>query len=109
MYNIIELVIGERKVLMRKFFKGKKIYKIIIILAILVYFVYILFSQQKTLNSYKTEQEYISEQIQEQEEYKEKLANMQDNIDWDEFIEQIARDKLNMYLPNERVYVDANK
>lgn len=109
MYNIIELVIGERKVLMRKLFKGKKIYKIIIILAILVYFVYILFSQQKTLNSYKTEQEYISEQIQEQEEYKEKLANMQDNIDSDEFIEQIARDKLNMYLPNERVYVDANK
>ena len=109
MYNIIELVIGERKVLMRKLFKGKKIYKIIIILAILVYFVYILFSQQKTLNSYKTEQVYISEQIQEQEEYKEKLANMQDNIDSDEFIEQIARDKLNMYLPNEGVDVDGDK
>lgn len=109
MYNNKELVIGERKVLMRKLFKGKKIYKIIIILAILVYFVYILFSQQKTLNSYKSEQEYISEQIQEQEDYKSKLADMQENIDSDKFIEQIARDKLNMYLPNERVYVDANK
>ena len=26
-----------------------------------------------------------------------------------EFIEEIARDKLDMYLPNERVYIDIGK
>ena len=51
----------------------------------------------------------MSSQIQDQQEYKNELADMEANINSDEYIEQIARDKLDMYLPNERVYVDANK
>ena len=94
---------------MKSIFRNKKIFKVIIILIVLSYFIYILIKQQATLNSYKTEQDYVSSQIQNQQEYKNELANMEANINSDEYIEQIARDKLDMYLPNERVYVDANK
>ncbi len=94
---------------MKSIFRNKKILKIIIILIVLSYFIYVLIKQQTTLNSYKTEQDYVSSQIQNQQEYKNELADMEANINSDEYIEQIARDKLDMYLPNERVYVDANK
>lgn len=94
---------------MKNVFRNKKILKVIIILIVLSYFIYIIIKQQTTLNSYKTEQDYVSSQIQEQQEYKNELTDMKANINSDEYIEQIARDKLDMYLPNERVYVDANK
>lgn len=94
---------------MKRIFRNKKILKVIIILIVLSYFIYVLIKQQTTLNSYQTEQDYVSSQIQEQQEYKNELADMEANINSDEYIEQIARDKLDMYLPNERVYVDANK
>ena len=94
---------------MKRIFRIKKILKVIIILIVLSYFIYVLIKQQTTLNSYQTEQDYVSSQIQDQQEYKNELADMEANINSDEYIEQIARDKLDMYLPNERVYVDANK
>ena len=94
---------------MKSIFRNKKILEVIIILIVLSYFIYVLIKQQTTLNSYKTEQDYVSSQIQNQQEYKNELADMEANINSDEYIEQIARDKLDMYLPNERVYVDANK
>lgn len=94
---------------MKRIFRNKKILKVIIILIVLSYFIYVLIKQQTTLNSYQTEQDYVSSQIQNQQEYKNELADMEANINSDEYIEQIARDKLDMYLPNERVYVDANK
>ena len=94
---------------MKNVFRNKKILKVIIILIVLSYFIYIIVKQKTTLNSYKSEQDYVSEQIQEQQEYKNELADMKANINSDEYIEQIARDKLDMYLPNERVYVDSNK
>ena len=94
---------------MKRIFRNKKILKVIIILIVLSYFIYVLIKQQTTLNSYQPEQDYVSSQIQDQQEYKNELADMEANINSDEYIEQIARDKLDMYLPNERVYVDANK
>ena len=94
---------------MKRIFRNTKILKVIIILIVLSYFIYVLIKQQTTLNSYQTEQDYVSSQIQDQQEYKNELADMEANINSDEYIEQIARDKLDMYLPNERVYVDANK
>lgn len=102
------MIIGEKIYLWKEFLEIK-ILKVIIILIVLSYFIYVLIKQQTTLNSYQTEQDYVSSQIQDQQEYKNELADMEANINSDEYIEQIARDKLDMYLPNERVYVDANK
>ena len=55
---------------MKRIFRNKKILKVIIILIVLSYFIYVLIKQQTTLNSYQTEQDYVSSQIQDQQEYK---------------------------------------
>lgn len=94
---------------MIKTLRKNKIHKKLFVIFILVYVVYIFVGQQKTLNSYKNNEEYYISKIKEQEEYKENLMSMKENVDSTEYIEEMAREKLDMYLPNERVYVDMGK
>lgn len=86
--------------------KLNSVLKKIIILLLGIYVVYIFFSQQTSLNSYASGQEYYSNKIAEEMEYKESLLELKDNLNSLDYIEQIAREKLDMYLPNERVYLD---
>ena len=73
---------------------------------IAIYFIFTLVNQQKTLNQYSRNSEELNTQIADAEEEKEELTKQKDNVDSLEFIEQTAREKLDMYYPNERVYVD---
>ena len=84
----------------------KKIYKKLIVLLIGVYTIFTIINQQKTLNQYSKQTEDLNQQIAEETENKEELAKQKDNVDSLEFIEQMAREKLDMYYPNERVYID---
>ena len=77
-----------------------------IIIAVLIYFIYTLVSQQQTLNSYKQEASTYSNQLEEANDKNEELKNVKNNINSTEYIENMAREKLGMYLPNERVYID---
>lgn len=90
--------------------KKNKIFKRIMIIVFLVivgiYVITTFISQQKTLNSYKTTQDYYAMQIEVQKKQKEALTETKNNINSPEYIEEIAREKLDMYLPNERVYID---
>lgn len=87
----------------------KKIYKKILFIIIACYTVSMFVSQQQTLNSYKQEVKKCGEQIVEAKETKESLIEMKNNVNSPEYIEQIAREKLGMYLPNEKVYIDIGK
>ena len=87
--------------------KIKKTYKKVVILFIAIYVVYTLIAQQKTLNAYTTEQKNYSTQIKQEEAHKETLLKTKERVNSTEYIEDIAREKLGMYLPNERVYFDA--
>lgn len=89
---------------MNKKIKLKKVYKKIIFIVIFIYVACIFINQQRTLDAYKANQEYYEAQIKQETEYKETLIAMKDNINSPEYIEQIAREKLDMYLPNERIY-----
>ena len=62
--------------------------------------------QQKILNTYSEQEKSLNTQIAEASEYQNKLNEEKDNVNSPEYIEAIAREKLDMYLPNERVYVD---
>ena len=86
--------------------KNRKIYKKIFILIIAIYAIFTLVNQQKTLNQYSKNSEELTVQINEQKAYNEELAKQKENVNSEEFIEQMAREKLDMYYPNERVYVD---
>lgn len=94
---------------MKKLIKNRKIYKVIFISILFIYIICIFVSQQKTLNIYNKEKADISMQIQEQTEKKSTLVSMRENINSPEYITKIAREKLDMYFPNERVYIDIGK
>lgn len=86
--------------------KKNKIYKKLLILVIGIYVVFTLINQQKTLNQYSQSSLELSQKIEEEKETKEELAKKKEDVNSLEFIEQMAREKLDMYYPNERVYVD---
>lgn len=87
----------------------KKIFKNVIIIGVILYASITFINQQKTLNAYKNQQETLSTKISEQKGYKETLLATKENISSPEYIEEVAREKLDMYLPNERVYIDIGK
>ena len=63
-------------------------------------------SQQKLLNAYAKEDKDYRNQIEQANEIKQELSETLESLNSTEYIEQIARDKLDMYLPNEKVYID---
>lgn len=87
----------------------KIILKRILLLAISVYVVYTLVSQQKLLNTYAKETEEYANQIEQATQNQTELNETLESLNSTNFIEGIARDKLDMYLPNERVYIDIIK
>ena len=86
--------------------KKINVLKKIFFVAIAIYIVYIFIHQQKILNSYKCSQDYYKSQIEEKIDYRETLYETKKNINSEEYIEEIAREKLDMYLPNEKVFID---
>lgn len=74
-----------------------------------IYAVVTFTNQEKILNSYREQKTEIADQIEDAEEQKEQLTISKENANSLEYIEQVAREKLNMYYPNERIYVDNSK
>ena len=89
--------------------KNKKttLIKKIVFIVLLIYAIITFIKQQKILNTYSEQETNLQTQISEATEYQNKLNEEKDNVNSPEYIEEIAREKLDMYLPNERVYVDS--
>lgn len=81
----------------------------IIIIGIIIYILYIFISRQQVLCTYKKEEQNYLDLIAQEKQRNSELLEVKDSINSTEFIEEIARDKLGMYLPNERVYIDISK
>lgn len=86
--------------------KKKKLYKKLLVILVLIYAIFTLANQQKVLNQYSKNSEDLAAKIEEQETYNQELIAEKENVDSKEFIEQIAREQLDMYYPNEKVYID---
>ncbi len=86
--------------------KNKKILRNIFIIAIIVYVAFVFINQQNTLNDYNKDTEKLNQQIASEEATNENLNEQKENVNSLEFIEEMAREKLDMYYPNERVYMD---
>ena len=91
---------------MKKKFDLKNFYINIIIIGLLLYAIFVLISQQSKLNNYSESQQYYSELIDDAKKKQDTLNKRKDNVNSEEYIEQVARDRLDMFLPNERVYID---
>ena len=82
---------------------------IIFLIVFVVYSSSILIRQQLKLSSYSNQKAYYESLLKEKEDKNKELVSMQENVNSPEYIEEIASDKLDMYLPNERVYIDISK
>ena len=84
----------------------------VFLIAIIVWGV-VLIRQQKNIIQYQKEIKELSTKINvaqdELDQNKQNLETEKKNTSSPEYIEKLAREKLGMYLQNERVYVDSNK
>ena len=91
--------------------KKGKLLRNAFIIALIIWIV-MLIKQQLNIMQYKEEISVLSSKIDvaqdELNQNKQDLEQQKENTQSLEYIEQVAREKLGMYLPNERVYVDSN-
>lgn len=87
----------------------KKVIFIVLLVITVALIGYVFIMHHQMLDSYAEEKKSINNQIEsatlKQQELKEEL----NSINSLNTIESIARDKLDMYFPNERVYIDISK
>ena len=78
----------------------------------LIVWIVMLIKQQISIVQYKDDLKNLSSKIEvaenELNQNKENLEQEKQNIKSIDYIEKLAREKLGMYLQNERVYVDSN-
>ncbi len=87
----------------------KRLTVLLVAVIAVVYFGGTLISQQKTLNQKNKEIEALEQKIAEAAAETERLEQEVENLENPEYIEKVAREKLGLIGPNERVFVDANK
>lgn len=76
----------------------------ILLVLILAYMVYMLVSVRQEISAARTEVETLTEQVAEQEQYNTELSNAIENRDNPDFVEDIAREKLGLVSPSDRVF-----
>ena len=91
--------------------KRNKLFRNFMIIAFIIW-AFVIIKQQFNIAQYKNELKNLSSKIEIAEEElsqnKKELEKENENINSPEYIEKLAREKLGMYLQNERVYVDSN-
>ena len=91
--------------------KKNRLLIVAFIIALIVWAI-VLIKQQINIDQYKNEMKQLSTKIEvAQNELNQNKQNLEDEINKSnsaEYIAQIAREKLGMYLQNERVYIDSN-
>ena len=92
--------------------KRNKLLRNAFIIALIIWIV-MLIKQQINISQYKDDIKDLSSKIEvaekELDDNKQNLEQEKKNTDSLEYIEKLAREKLGMYLPNERVYIDSTK
>ena len=91
--------------------KKNKLFRNLLIIAFIAW-IAVLIKQQLNISQYKDDIKVLSSKIEvaedELDENKKKLEEEKQNTNSPKYIEKLAREKLGMYLQNERVYVDSN-
>lgn len=88
--------------------KGPRVLSLITV-GLIIYFAYVIVSQQQTISEKSDKLKECQAKIQEETTTNKQLKVEKENSRSDEFIEKIAREKLGMVKQNERVFVDIDK
>ncbi len=87
----------------------KRLAAVVIGAVVVIYFSCTIISQQSLINKKNKEINALQEEISQANEDADKLKSEIDNLQDPEYIEKIARERLGLVRPNERVFVDSNK
>lgn len=82
---------------------------IIVTSVFLLYLGYVFIKQENMMYAQQINMEDIQAKIDEEKALNEKLLKQKEEINSEEYIEKIAREKLDMVKQGERVFVDINK
>jgi cell division protein FtsB len=87
-------------------FRSKKVGLLgrILLILLLAYMIYSLINVRQEISAAKAEVEILTEQLAEQEQYNTELSNAIENRDNPDFVEDIAREKLGLVSPHDRVF-----
>ena len=85
---------------------NKKLITLIIIVTSIILFLITFINQEKMSKKYDEESSQYTQQIENAQPAQNKLKSTSSSLNTLNYIEDTARNKLDMYLPNERVYVD---
>lgn len=88
--------------------KSRKI-GILVLLVVSAYCIYTLICQESLLGGKKRELDDIKQKIAAEEKKKKDLQDEKKNLNSDEHMEKVAREKLGMVKSGEKVFVDVNK
>lgn len=99
----------QDKKVRKKKWKPQRVVTMVVVLLFAIYFVYIMIWQQVTISKKNKEINALEEKVQAATQQTEKLEAELENLNDPAYLEQIAREKLGLVRPNERVFVDANK
>lgn len=80
----------------------------LLFLGALAYLAYLLINQQGILYEKQAQLDELNSKIQAEEENRERLIRQSEEINSEENIEKIAREKLGMVKRGERVFIDVN-
>ena len=91
--------------------KKKKSFNIVHLasIAFVLYFDFTFCDQQIKINKYNSQIEMYKKQIEAKQDLVEYYNNKNENITSDEYIESVAREKLELVKPYDVVYIDSNK
>ena len=87
--------------------KGINIKKVIFVLFIF-YFVYTICDQQIKINKYNSQITMYNKDIESKKELTQYYEEKKADVSSDEYIEQVAREKLGLVKPYEKIFVDVN-
>ena len=90
-------------------FKKSSLWIKLIVLALVVYAAVTLVLLQSQVNEKQAEAEALSKDIVSAQQEKQRLTDANENLDTDEGVEEVARNKLGMTFPGEITFQDAGK
>lgn len=90
-------------------FKKSSLWIKLIVLVLVVYAAVTLVLLQSQVNAKQEEAEALSKDIVSAQQEQQRLTDANENIDTDEGVEEVARNKLGMTYPGEITFQDAGK
>ena len=86
----------------------RRLLKTVIIIAVLMYCGIVMAKQEMSFQKYDNELKEYTTKISEEQIRHEQLIRTRNHITTKEYIEEVAREKLGLVMPNEIVFIDGN-